>query len=239
MSLAPTLRTRALASPRRSRPLVCEMRYIGIDCENLFGLSCSALCVGPGPTTAGGFCRRHPLWILLGAGLDYREGLRKAIPGDRHINILETKALMLVEKEVSHEGFNRRAFGLSDSQVALAVAVKGRSFSAARNEVLQDSLAVHIDCNSILSSGFLPTEFNSADGHSRNRKCGQRMLEWPAGLLESLAADLMLGWRLTGRIRTVLQLLGWCKTRPRLPQQKPQSSLRRQSQLLAYGGFGA
>ncbi|OLQ15640.1 hypothetical protein AK812_SmicGene47 [Symbiodinium microadriaticum] len=157
---------------------------------------------GIGITTAeppvGGFCRRHPLWILLGAGLDYREGLRKAIPGDRHINILETKALMLVEKEVSHEGFNRRAFGLSDSQVALAVAVKGRSFSAARNEVLQDSLAVHIDCNSILSSGFLPTEFNSADGHSRNRKCGQRMLEWPAGLLESLAADLMLGWRLTG-----------------------------------------
>ena len=131
---------------------------------------------------------RHPLWILVGGGLDYCEIARQATKRPHHINILETKALVRVEKEISHESFNRRAFVLGDSQVALGVWVKGRGSSIALNEILQDSLPVHLGCNVITSAGFLPTEFNTADGPSQNRSCGSKLLDWPEGLFESLEA---------------------------------------------------
>ena len=132
----------------------------------------------------------HPLWLALGGSLRFAEVLRKKVKRPTHINILELRAMIKTEELVAREGFRRRYLSLADSQVALGAWTKGRASSVALNQELQQSLPVHLGCNMQGSAGFLPSEFNSADGPSRNAAPQEPILPEPAwfGELPDLAA---------------------------------------------------
>ena len=83
------------------------------------------------------------------------------------------------EEFMGAEGIKRRDFQLADSQVAFGAWIKGRASSLALNQELQQSLAVHCGCNLQSSAGFLPTEYNTADGPSRNKPVARPMLPPP------------------------------------------------------------
>lgn len=83
----------------------------------------------------------HPLWIELASALPFEEVLRKRCREGLHINVLELRAMLTVEKEVARSSFPSRYFVLADSQVSLGVWTKGRSSSLGLNQELQQSLA--------------------------------------------------------------------------------------------------
>ena len=122
----------------------------------------------------------HPLWLALGGGLVYEEVLRQRVVKHTHINILELRGLTKTEQIASSTGMRQRVFQLADSQVALGCWIKGRASSTALNQELQRSLAIHCGCNMQSNAGFLPTEYNSADGPSRGRDPDPPSLELPS-----------------------------------------------------------
>ena len=109
----------------------------------------------------------HPLWVELATSLQFRSIKTRKATALRHINVEELIGLMEVEKTAARFSFPSRCFGLSDSQVALGCAVKGRSSSFALNDVLQQSLAIHLGCGMVSNVGFVPTESNPADDPTR------------------------------------------------------------------------
>ena len=52
----------------------------------------------------------HPLWVLLGGGLAYKEVTRRATRRNHHINVLETQALVRLEAEASFEASTLECF---------------------------------------------------------------------------------------------------------------------------------
>ncbi|OLQ11504.1 hypothetical protein AK812_SmicGene4650 [Symbiodinium microadriaticum] len=121
----------------------------------------------------------HPLWLALGGALQYKEILRKKVSRPTHINILELRGMAKAEEIASQEGMRRRVFQLADSQVSLGAWTKGRAASRALNQELQQSLPIHLGCNMQSSAGFLPTEYNSADGPSRNTRPQEPIISIP------------------------------------------------------------
>ena len=122
----------------------------------------------------------HPLWLALGGSLKFVEVLRKRAVKPTHINVLELRGLGKAEEIAAKEGFRRRVFVLADSQVGLGAWVKGRASSVALNAELQQTLPIHLGCNLQSFAGFLPSEYNSADGPSRNTSPQDPILEMPA-----------------------------------------------------------
>ena len=86
-----------------------------------------------------------------------------------HINVLELRAGLLALRWRSRDSsfFGQRFVHLMDSQVALAVATKGRSSAAILNRVLvkQSALLIAVDACGIF--GYVATEVNPADFGSR------------------------------------------------------------------------
>jgi hypothetical protein len=109
----------------------------------------------------------HPLWIELASALPFKEVCRQKTREGLHINILELRAMLRVEREAALSQFPLRYFSLADSQVALGVWTKGRSSSVGLNQELQQSLGVHLGCGMYGNAGFIPTEVNSADDPTR------------------------------------------------------------------------
>ncbi|CAE7816037.1 unnamed protein product [Symbiodinium sp. CCMP2592] len=122
----------------------------------------------------------HPLWLVLAGGLKYTEVYRKKVCRDTHINILELRGLVKTEEIAAREGFRRRVFSLADSQVALGAWTKGRAASRSLNGELQQSLATHLGCNMQSNAGYIPSEFNSSDGPSRNSDVPAPFLDRPS-----------------------------------------------------------
>ena len=75
----------------------------------------------------------HPLWIELSEVLQFELVSQKKTREGRHINVDELTALLETEGEACSLCFPSRFFGLADSQVALAVILKGRSSSIGLN----------------------------------------------------------------------------------------------------------
>ena len=126
----------------------------------------------------------HPLWLALAGSLEYTEVFRRKAARDTHINILELRGLVKTEEFAARLGFRQRVFSLSDSQVALGCWTKGRASSRSLNSELQQSLAIHLGCNMQSNAGYIPSEFNSSDGPSRNTEVPGSCLQLPDWVYE-------------------------------------------------------
>ena len=97
-----------------------------------------------------------------------------------HINVLELRALVQSFQWRLHNAkfFQCRALHLTDSRVALAVAVKGRSSSRQLNRLLGKFAALQVAGGIYPILGWIPTDENPADEPSRRLKI---LLTWPRG----------------------------------------------------------
>ena len=118
----------------------------------------------------------HPLWKALAEFLQYKMVHRKFSYSRRHINLLELQAVIDLETVLAKTWSDFRYLLGSDSQVALACLVKGRSSSYRLNSMLQSSLAVYLGVGMLGNYGFVPSLSNSSDDLTRNKP-----LRKPAG----------------------------------------------------------
>ena len=82
----------------------------------------------------------HPLWLTLAQTLQYSLFHRRAVRRRRHINLLELERILEVEEKLAETHPDSRYLLASDSQVALAAILKGRSSSPHLNRLLQRKL---------------------------------------------------------------------------------------------------
>ena len=136
----------------------------------------------------------HPLWLALAGSLDYHEVYRKKSYRDVHINILELRGLVQTEAQVAKRGFRQRFFSLADSQVALGAWTKGRAASRCLNAELQQSLPIHLGCNLQSNAGYIPSEYNSSDGPSRNAAVPKPFLPVPGWVASLPDLDAFDDW---------------------------------------------
>ena len=109
----------------------------------------------------------HPIWVELATTLQFRTVKAQATRSGRHINLDELVGMIESERSAAFEHFPSRYFQLADSQVGLGAILKGRSSSAALNDILQQSLPIYLGCSMNGSTGFLPSETNPADDPTR------------------------------------------------------------------------
>ena len=110
----------------------------------------------------------HPLWLELAETLQFRHHHRKPCYVKKHINILELQSILEVEERLAQRHQDCRYVLGADSQVALAVIVKGRSSSAALNTLLRKSLPNVLGNGLYGSYGFVPSLANVADDPTRS-----------------------------------------------------------------------
>ena len=82
----------------------------------------------------------HPLWSELAETLQFRFHHRTLCSARRHINLLELQSILEVEERLGRKRQDCLYVLGADSQVALAVIVKGRSSSPALNTLMRKSL---------------------------------------------------------------------------------------------------
>ena len=111
----------------------------------------------------------HPLWEVVARALPYREKWRRVVGRRHHINVLELWAHLAEERRiaVSHRSL-RVPFAL-DSQVCLGCLIKGRSSSKQLCCEMKRSLCYALGGDIYGNYMFYPSEFNRADGPTRNR----------------------------------------------------------------------
>ena len=86
-----------------------------------------------------------------------------------HINILQSRAFVGLERRLLDLGGDRRFTALLDSRVAKGAHAKGRSSSRALRPSLLRSCSYQIAGNIYPSFGFAPTRINTADAPSHDR----------------------------------------------------------------------
>lgn len=112
----------------------------------------------------------HPLFLELLSALPFDEDFRKKTKVGQHINIGELQALAKSEQHAAGFQFPNRTMYVADSQVALGAWIKGRSSSIGLNQILQDSLPIHLGCGVISNGAFVPSAYNVADDPTRHRE---------------------------------------------------------------------
>ena len=112
----------------------------------------------------------HPLWNELAQILQFKPGHRKRARREKHINLLEVEAVLLLEKCIGSRAPCSRPLIGSDSQVALAALLKGRAASPSINRLLSQSLAVHLGAELYPSFGFVASLANVADDPTRHAR---------------------------------------------------------------------
>ena len=126
----------------------------------------------------------HPLHQLLVTGLQFEEVLREKSRDGLRINIGELQGMVRAEAESVFAGFPNRTMYLADSQVALGCWIKGRSSSSGLNQVLQQSLPIHLGCGMISNAGYVPTDVNVADDPTRGKSVRRPSRDLPEWLKE-------------------------------------------------------
>ena len=138
----------------------------------------------------------HPIWLALAQALRFSLFQRKEVRRRRHINLLELESILEVEERLARSQGDIRYLLGSDSQVALAAILKGRSSSPRLNKVLQRGLATVIGSGLYGSYGYVPSLANVGDDPTRGvavRSPERAVPEWLASaLLGDFAA--MDGW---------------------------------------------
>jgi len=105
----------------------------------------------------------HPLWLELAECLQFHLHHKKAVVSRKHINILELQSILEVEEKLARRRRDCRYVLGSDSQVALAVIVKGRSSSPSLNTLLRRSLPTLLGNGLYGHYGFVPSRANVSD----------------------------------------------------------------------------
>ncbi len=131
----------------------------------------------------------HPLWVALAEHLQFRCILRKKVLRRRHINLLEVEAVLRLEARLAERFAGTRYLLGSDSQVALAALLKGRSSSKKINDLLRSSLATHLGAGLTGSYGYVPSKSNVADDPTRDRAVRLANEPSPQWLSLALAGD--------------------------------------------------
>ena len=134
----------------------------------------------------------HPLWVALAEHLQFKEKLYQAQHRKRHINLLEIEAILKLEVRLAERLHSARLLVGSDSQVAIAALLKGRSASYRVNCLLRQSLAVYIGAGLYESFGYLPSLVNVADDPTRHRKIRSAISPKPDWLLLAEQGDFSL-----------------------------------------------
>ncbi len=110
----------------------------------------------------------HPLWKSIAENCTFDLYHKKAVRSHAHINVLELKSILEVEAKLAgRRSLFRYCLG-SDSQVALAALLKGRSSSPRLNRLLQQSLAVVLGAEAYGNYGYVPSLSNVADDPTRD-----------------------------------------------------------------------
>ena len=86
-----------------------------------------------------------------------------------HINVLESRAFVALERRLLEDGGDRRFVALLDSRVAKGAHAKGRSSALALRPSLLRSCSYQVAGNLYPSYGFAPTRLNTADAPSRDK----------------------------------------------------------------------
>ena len=111
----------------------------------------------------------HPLWTELAETLPCTLVQRKESRQRHHINVLELKSVLELEKKLSYRYHRIRYLLGADSQVGLSCLCKGRSSSPILNEMLQSSLGIYLGAGLNGNYGFVPSNANPSDDPTRNR----------------------------------------------------------------------
>ena len=111
----------------------------------------------------------HPLWTELAETLPCTLVQRKESRQRHHINVLELKSVLELEKKLSYRYHRVRYLLGADSQVGLSCLCKGRSSSPILNEMLQSSLGIYLGAGLNGNYGFVPSNANPSDDPTRNR----------------------------------------------------------------------
>ena len=111
----------------------------------------------------------HPLWLAVAQTLQYQLFLRRRVRRKRHINLLELESILEVEESLTSQRSDVRYLLGSDSQVALAAVLKGRSSSPHLNRRLQRSLATLLGGGQYGNYGFVPSLANASDDPTRRQ----------------------------------------------------------------------
>ena len=98
----------------------------------------------------------HPLWLELAETLQFQHHHRKLCYTKKHINIIELQSILEVEDRPAKRHQDCPYLLGSDSQVAVAVIVKGRSSSASLNTLLRKSLPNVLGNRLYGNYGFIP-----------------------------------------------------------------------------------
>ena len=143
-----------------------------------------------------GAFKSNPLWETMARSLTYTTSWKKMVRRDKHINILELQAFLKEEKRLCEsKGGLRIPFAL-DSQVALGTVVKGRASSRVLNDLMRQSMAFPLGADVYEFFMYYPSEFNRADGPTRDRDPDGPDLEKPAWMSELAKGkyDLFDAW---------------------------------------------
>ena len=132
----------------------------------------------------------HPLWEVIARALCYTETWRKPVNKSLHINVLELRAHLMEERRLSASYRSKRIpYGI-DSQVCLGAVVKGRAASKALNYELRKSIPWAIGSDLYSLPMYYPSEFNRADGPTRNSSPAPPDMEIPRWWPSAAAGDL-------------------------------------------------
>ena len=124
----------------------------------------------------------HPIWLVLAQVLKFQVFHRKLVRGRKHINILELESILELEEKLSLKHQDVRYLLGSDSQIALAAILKGRSSSPRLNSLLQRHLATTLGAGIYGSYGYVPSLANVGDDPTRWTDVREPSCEIPSWL---------------------------------------------------------
>ena len=87
-----------------------------------------------------------------------------------HINVLESHAILALQRMLATQGGGRRSFALADSRVAKGSHAKGRSSALALRPSLMKTAAIQVAYGIYMSYGLAPTKLNIADCPTRDQE---------------------------------------------------------------------
>ena len=134
----------------------------------------------------------NPLWEVMARCLTYTTSWKRMVRRERRINLLELQAFLKEEKRLCEsKSCLRIPVGL-DSQVCLGTVVKGRASSKPLNDLMRQSMAFPLGADIYESFMYYPSEFNRADGPTRDRLPDPPDMERPPWMAEVACGKFQL-----------------------------------------------
>ena len=110
---------------------------------------------------------QQQLWNDVAQCYDYHVVKAVRLCRREHINLSETKSILLTEEAAAAAGGELRQVVLGDSQVAASAVAKGRSSSAALNDILSTGLPNVLGADLYTGLGWIPSAINPSDDPTR------------------------------------------------------------------------